>query len=89
MKKALVIFLFVFVFLGTVFAQATSGLSGISGIVRDSTGAVVPNAQVVVANDARGVHLNLNTSEGGVFNAPPLVPAAGYVVTVMKPGFAV
>ena len=34
----------------TAFAQSTAGLAGISGIVRDATGAVVPNANVVVSN---------------------------------------
>lgn len=69
-------------------AQAAAGLAAISGTVRDASGSVVPNAQVVVANASKGVHLTLNTSEGGVFNAPSLVPAAGYSVTVSKTGFA-
>jgi len=88
MKKTLVCMLFALVS-ASGFAQATGGLSGISGIVRDATGAVVPNAQVTVANESRGLRLTLNTSEGGVFSAPPLVPAAGYIVTVTKPGFTV
>src|ERR1051325_8790794 len=88
MKRSLVVFLFVLVSCGTALAQATVGLSGISGIVRDATGAVVPDAQVVISNPAKGVRLSLNTSDGGVFNAPPLVPAAGYSVSVMKPGFS-
>lgn len=64
------------------------GLAEISGSVRDASGAVVPGADVVVANESRGVHLSLKTSEAGVFDAPSLVPAPGYTVTVDKQGFA-
>src|SRR5579863_4463978 len=69
-------------------AQAAAGLSEISGTVHDSSGAAVPGAQVVISNLSRGVHLTLSTSDGGVFDAPALVPASGYEVTVSKPGFA-
>lgn len=49
---------------------------------------MVPDAQVVVSNPSKGVHLTLNTSGGGVFNAQSLVPASGYSVTVDKQGFS-
>ena len=88
MKKALVSFLFAVLSAGGAFAQATVGLAGISGVVRDGTGAVVPGAQVTVANEARGVRLTLSTSDGGVFSTPPLVPADGYSVSVIKAGFS-
>jgi hypothetical protein len=65
MNKTFVPFLGAIVFAGVVFAQATGGLSAISGVVRDATGSVVPNAQVLVVNDPRG------------FSTPPLVPATG------------
>jgi Carboxypeptidase regulatory-like domain/TonB dependent receptor/TonB-dependent Receptor Plug Domain len=68
--------------------QAAAGLAEISGTVRDSSGAVVPGAQVVISNLSRGVHLVLSTSEGGVFDAAALAPAPGYEVTVSKQGFA-
>ena len=69
-------------------SQAAAGLSEISGTVRDSSGAAVPAADVVISNSSKGVHLTLKTSEGGIFDAPALVPAAGYEVTVSKQGFA-
>jgi hypothetical protein len=68
--------------------QAAAGLAEISGTVRDSSGAAIPGAQVVISNTARGIHLSLTTSEGGVFDAPALLPADGYEVTVDKTGFA-
>lgn len=69
-------------------AQVTGGLASISGTVSDSTGAVVPDADVVVSNPLRGIRILLSTSSGGVFNVPSLVPASGYDVTVDKTGFA-
>lgn len=71
-----------------VWAQTSGGLAGISGIVHDATGAVVPDAQVVVSNSSKGVLVKLSTSDGGVFNVPSLLPASGYAVTVDKQGFA-
>jgi hypothetical protein len=47
----------------------------------------VAGAQVVVENSNLGVRRNLITTSGGVFNAPSLVPQAGYSVTVDAPGF--
>src|SRR5690348_10408377 len=69
-------------------AQVSAGLSSISGIVRDPAGGVIGGADVVVENGSIGVRLELKTSDGGLFNAPSLQPAAGYDVTVDKPGFA-
>lgn len=71
-----------------VWAQAAGGLSEISGTVEDSTGAAVPDAQVVISNAAKGVHLELKTSAGGVFDAPALAPADGYAIAIDKQGFS-
>ena len=68
-------------------AWGQAGLGEISGTVRDASGAVVPGADVVVANESKGVHFNLKSSAAGVFDAPSLLPATGYTVTVNKTGF--
>jgi hypothetical protein len=68
-------------------AQAVAGFGGMSGVVRDATGAVMVNANVVVANESKGIRRTLTTNEAGVFNAPALVPAPGYMVTASAPGF--
>lgn len=70
------------------FGQPVAGLGGISGVVRDASGAVVPGAQVVVANEAKGIRRSLETNEAGLFAAPALAPSSGYAVTVSKEGFA-
>ena len=72
---------------GPAFAQVSGGLASISGIVRDASGAVVPDAQVLVSNPSKGVSISLRTTGGGVFVAPALFPANGYAVTVDKQGF--
>ena len=89
MKRNFIISSFVFILTALpAWPQAAAGLSEISGTVRDSSGASVAGAEVVIANSSKGVHLVLHTSEGGIFDAPALAPAPGYQVTVGKPGFA-
>jgi hypothetical protein len=71
-----------------VFGQAAGGVAGISGTVRDPSGAVVPNAKVVISSATQGQIRSLTTNEAGVFNAPSLVPGPGYEVNVTASGFA-
>src|SRR5664279_2656648 len=68
-------------------AQSAGGLAGMSGVVRDPSGSVVPNAKVVVSNDSNGTARILTTNEAGLFTAPALTPAAGYKVAVTAEGF--
>src|SRR5438128_669017 len=68
-------------------AQSSAGFGGISGTVRDASGAAVPNAKVVVANSSKGIARNLTSNEAGAFTAPALVPGPGYAVTVDVQGF--
>jgi hypothetical protein len=68
-------------------AQVSGGFAAISGTVRDPNGALVPDARVVVSNPSKGVALELQSSQSGVFNASSLLPASGYDVTVEKQGF--
>jgi hypothetical protein len=88
MRKVLALSICALVFTASAFAQATAGLSAVSGTVHDPAGASVPNAKVVVANDTNGITRNLITNDAGVFTAPALPPASGYKVTVSATGFA-
>ena len=66
-------------------AQQTSG--SISGVVKDRQGAVVPNAKVILVNQAQGtVTRELASGPDGSFVITPLVPAA-YTLTVEATGF--
>jgi Carboxypeptidase regulatory-like domain/TonB dependent receptor/TonB-dependent Receptor Plug Domain len=71
-----------------VWGQATPGLAGIAGTVRDASGAPVPGARVVVSNAALGLNRELTTTDAGIFSAPALTPAEGYQVSVTKQGFS-
>ncbi len=80
-------FLSVFLFLPCLAFPQAAGLAGISGVVRDASGAAVPGATVTVSNESKGVRRSLETNNSGIFAAPALVPASGYAVTVEKAGF--
>ncbi|MES1260915.1 MAG: carboxypeptidase regulatory-like domain-containing protein, partial [Acidobacteriota bacterium] len=69
-------------------AQTTAGFGAINGVVTDATGSVVPGAKVVIDNQARGIHREMETSGSGAFSGSTLVPADGYAVTISKAGFA-
>jgi hypothetical protein len=58
----------------------------IAGRVVDSTGAVIPNADVRVMNVATGVVAATKTNEAGLYTAPHLVPGT-YSVTAELAGF--
>ena len=89
MRHRFVLSVFSAMLCGTAaFAQSVAGLGAISGSVHDASGAAVPGAQVVVANESKGIKRTMETTEAGVFAAPSLVPASGYSVTVNKQGFA-
>ncbi len=61
-------------------------LSGISGTVTDTSGAVVPNAKVSVTNDATKVTTNAVTTSAGSYRITDLVPGS-YTVKVESSGF--
>lgn len=66
-------------------AQTGAG-SRLSGTVMDSSGAVVPNADVVVKNNETGSEIKLKSGEDGSFVVASL-PSAIYTVTVTASGF--
>jgi hypothetical protein len=68
-----------------VHAQIRSGT--ITGTVKDTTGAVVPGADVVVTNQGTNVSTILVTTDAGLFTAPYL-GAGIYTVSVSLSGFA-
>ncbi len=72
----------------SVFAQSAGGVAGLSGTVYDSSGAVVPNAKVVISSASQGQVRAITTNEAGIFSAPALLPGSGYKVAVNASGFA-
>ncbi len=55
-------------------AAQTSGKGTISGTLTDSTGAIVPNAPVVVTNTDTGVSRTISSNSTGEYTAPFLEP---------------
>ncbi len=68
-----------------VLAQTERG--SISGVVTDSTGAVVPGATVTITNLATKSAQTLTTNDQGLYEAPFMLPAT-YKVTATAPGFS-
>ena len=64
-------------------AQSTAELDG---TVTDTSGATVPNAKVVVTNQATGTQWNAQTNGAGLYVVPSLPPGS-YQITVTASGF--
>src|SRR5215471_6561311 len=74
-----------FAFSASLFAQNTSG--SITGVVQDSTGAVIPGATVTLINQDQGQTARTTiTNEAGIYLFSAL-PAATYTVTAELQGF--
>src|SRR6266511_4147048 len=67
-----------------VLAQATFGT--ITGTVTDSTGAVVPNTEVLVTNEGTNISRTSTTGGAGTYEVPNL-NAGKYRVTAKAAGF--
>ncbi|MEX2261432.1 MAG: TonB-dependent receptor [Bryobacteraceae bacterium] len=65
-------------------AQVDTGT--LSGVVRDSSGAVVPGAKVTITNTGTGQKLEIATRDQGIYVSPPLRPGE-YTVEVEAQGF--
>jgi hypothetical protein len=82
--RLLKISIFVLIFSIAFIGQTNKG--GISGTVKDTNGAVVPNAKVTITNVATGQSIVLNTSDSGTYIANSLDPVL-YTVLVEAPNF--
>jgi hypothetical protein len=67
------------------FSQSTTA-GDIRGVVTDSTGAIIPNAQLTVKNVATGDTKTATTSTVGAYRVPLLAPGT-YLVSATAPGF--
>jgi outer membrane receptor protein involved in Fe transport len=78
--------LILFTFLALSVAQAQVETGTIVGVVQDSTGAVVPNAAVTLAEVATGVTRQTHTDSLGAFNAQ-FMPLGTYAITATATGY--
>jgi hypothetical protein len=73
------------VFLLTTYAQGQTGSGTIRGMVTDSSGAILPTAQVTVTNEATNIAQQTQTNDQGVYVVPFLAPGS-YTVAGVKTG---
>jgi len=87
MKKLIGIAVMLFAVVTLSFGQATSASGGsIQGSITDQTGAVVPNAAIVIRSPDTGYSRAVTTDSAGVYSIGPLNPGP-WSVTVTAPGF--
>jgi hypothetical protein len=80
-----VLFCALLVFLGSAFAQETTG--GLQGVVKDPSGAVVPNAKVTVTAPDLVGSKEIITDAAGYYRFTNLPPGS-YTITVTAAGFS-
>jgi Carboxypeptidase regulatory-like domain/TonB dependent receptor-like, beta-barrel/TonB-dependent Receptor Plug Domain len=69
-----------------IFARAQSPTAIVNGQVRDTSGAAIPDATVMVINDATHVRYTTETNGEGIYSVPNLPPGT-YHIQVSKTGF--
>src|SRR5437763_16658911 len=67
-------------------ASAFAQEAQLTGLITDSTGAVVPQASVSLLNSDTGVKYQTESNGAGIYTFPCLKPGP-YIATVEKPGF--
>jgi hypothetical protein len=75
------------VFTLTASAHAQVDLGELSGSVKDSSGAIVANATVVMTNEATAISRSTTSNAAGIYVFPAL-PQGAYVVKIDAAGFA-
>jgi hypothetical protein len=70
----------------TIAVYAQSDYGTISGFIKDPSGAVIPNARVVIKNEATGVERAATTNESGYYIVTNLLPGY-YTVTAEAASF--
>jgi len=76
----------VLVFVGAAAAQGVGSSGNMGGVVTDSSGALLPNVKVTIADPQTGLQRSVTTDASGRFQAIALPPAT-YNVTVQHEGF--
>src|SRR6266481_2295641 len=87
---ALAVWIFVILaisILGTSQAYAQVAGATLAGTVKDSSGAFIPNAQVMITDVATGVSRTVSADAAGLYSAPNLLPAT-YEIRVTATGFS-
>ena len=85
MRKISGVLTLVIVLASSVFwtGQAYAQVSGatLTGTVMDSSGAVIPNAQVAITDVATGITRTVSSGSAGLYTAPNLLPVSCNCIT--------
>lgn len=71
---------------GAMTLRAQTDTATVSGLITDSTGAIVPSAEVQLQNVAQGVSQTATTNNAGIYVFASVQPGS-YQITVRKQGF--
>jgi len=71
---------------GRLFGQASAVNASIEGVIKDSTGAVLPGVTITLTNVATGVGRTVVTNEAGLYRAQ-LLPLGVYRLETELAGF--
>lgn len=77
---------FVWLLCCAITAAAQAGRGSISGLITDSTGAIIPGAKVVLQNSGTGVKMSTVSTAAGIYSFVSLSPGT-YQVTASAKGF--
>src|SRR5258708_3593083 len=67
-------------------AQAQVAGATLTGTITDPAGRVIPQAQIVITNEATGVVTKIATNSTGIYTAGNLLPG-DYTISISAPGF--
>jgi hypothetical protein len=87
LRKTSLVLLVAMVSLAFVPALAQSSRGTITGIVQDSAGATIPDADVTLFSPSTGVSTTLKTNKAGIYRFDAVL-AGDYTVSAVAPGFA-
>jgi carboxypeptidase family protein len=71
---------------GTAYSQGVGASGSLRGTVTDPTGALIPNASIVVRDTERGARFTATADSSGQYRVASLAPGT-YDVTAQSPGF--
>ena len=87
MRSKVVSIAFFFVFVSVSGFSQTSTNAQLTGVVTDSSGALIPGVTITATKTDTGVTTTALTNETGVYIFQALQPGAGYTVSAALPGF--
>lgn len=87
MNRTLLLTTLVILWSIAAWAQSIAGSGVVGGVIQESPGNGLPDAAIVIENDAIGITRSVDSSLDGVFEAVGLVPGPGHRLRVTRSKF--